>query len=124
MHNWLELYLLGRERVAETRRRASAPRAPRGAASAGATLILGKGEVLSLRLPRGPFRIGCIAGRLWATADRSEADHLLTPGEAATFRGRGTLVIQALRTSTTRIDCETAVPVVLSLPLRPAAQPG
>ena len=121
MHNWLELYLLGQERMAETRRRVATPHVPRS--FRGATLILGKGEVLSLRLPRRPFRVGCVAGRLWATADRSPVDHMLGPGEARTFRG-GTLVIQALKTSTTRIDCETAVPVLLGLPLQPAAPAG
>jgi hypothetical protein len=68
-----------------------------------ATLILRQGEVLSLRLPGRPLRLACIAGRLWATTSRSAADHLLAPGEARTFRGRGILVVQALRIATLRI---------------------
>jgi hypothetical protein len=69
-----------------------------------ATLILEKGEVLTFRLPGRWIRIACVAGRLWATMDRSPTDHLLAPGEARTFGGRGTVVIQALRTATARIE--------------------
>lgn len=69
-----------------------------------ATLILGQGEVLTLRLPGRPTRLACVAGRLWATTNRSGADHLLAPGEVRTFRGRGTLVVQALRIATARIE--------------------
>ncbi len=69
-----------------------------------ATLILRQGEVLTLRLPGRPLRLACVAGRLWATTNRSAADHLLAPGEVRTFRGRGTLVVQALRIATVRIE--------------------
>ena len=69
-----------------------------------ATLILEKGQVLSLRLSGRPFRVACVSGRLWATVDRSPTDYLLVPGEAHTFRGRGTVVIQALRTATAHIE--------------------
>ena len=72
--------------------------------TAAATLILEKEEVLSLRLSGRSLRVACVAGRLWATVDRSAQDHLLARGEARTFRGRGTLVIQALRTATARIQ--------------------
>jgi hypothetical protein len=67
-------------------------------------LILKKGELLSLRLSGRWIRVTCVAGRLWATVDRSSKDHLLAPAEARTFRGRGTVVIQALRTATARIE--------------------
>ena len=97
MHNTIELYLPGRERISETLRRA--------AAQAGATLVLGKGEVISLRLYGRPFRVLCFTGRLWATVDGSAEDHVLVPREARTFRGRGTVVIQALSTATARVDC-------------------
>jgi hypothetical protein len=69
-----------------------------------ATLILRQGEVLSLRLPGRPLRLTCVAGRLWATTNRSAEDHLLAPGEARTFHGRGTVVVQALRIATARIQ--------------------
>jgi hypothetical protein len=69
-----------------------------------ATLILGQGEVLTLRLSGRPLRLACVAGRLWATTNRSAADHLLAPGEVRTFRGRGTVVVQALRIATARIE--------------------
>lgn len=100
MHNCIELDLLSRERVSETLRRAAAPRVP-----AGATLVLEKGEVISLRLSGRPFRVACVTGRLWATVDGSAEDYVLIPGEARTFRGRGAVVIQGLRTATARVDC-------------------
>ena len=68
------------------------------------TVILRKGEVLSLHLSGRPFRVACVAGLLWATVDRSAADHALAPGGVQTFRGRGTVVIQALRTATAHIE--------------------
>jgi len=134
MHNWMELHMLGQEKTSEARRRTAALRLPdhgppelRAGDSAGAgsrrsrrpalrlspprrghasatTLILEQGEVLSLHLPGRSFRVACVAGRLWATVDRSPTDHVLAPGEAQTFRGRGTMVIQALRTATVRIE--------------------
>ena len=97
MRNTSELYLPGQERVSEKLRRAAAP--------AGATLVLGKGEVISLQLSGRAFRVVCFTGRLWATVDGSAEDHVLVPGEARTFRGRGTVVIQALSTATARVDC-------------------
>ncbi len=70
-------------------------------------LVLEKEEVLSLRLSGRPFRLACITGRLWATVDGSAQDHLLFPGQAREFRGRGKAVIQALRTATARIESST-----------------
>jgi hypothetical protein len=99
MHSCIELYLLGRERVSETMRQAAAPWV-----LAGATLVLEMGEVISVRLSGRPFRVACVAGRLWATVDGDAEDHLLLPGEARTFRGRGTVVVQALRTTTALVD--------------------
>jgi hypothetical protein len=99
MYNRIELRL-GQESVSETLRRTAAPRVP-----AGATLVMEKGEVISLRLSGRPFRVACITGQLWVTVDGSAEDHVLIPREARTFRGRGTVVIQALRTATARVDC-------------------
>jgi hypothetical protein len=84
-----------------------------------ATLILRQGEVLSLRLPGRPLRLACIAGRLWATTSRSAADHLLAPGEARTFRGRGILVVQALRIATLRIATARNEPSAAAADLLP-----
>jgi len=85
-------------------------------AAAATTLILEKGEVLRLRLSGRSFRIACVAGSLWATVDRSPMDHLLAPGEAQTFHGRGIVVIQALRTATARILGPSASRLPLSRP--------
>ena len=86
-----------------------------------ATLILGKGEVLTQRLSGRPLRITCVAGRLWATTNRSTADHLLAPGEVRTFRGRGTVVVQALRIATARIEL---VPVTRAVAVDASTPPG
>jgi len=86
-----------------------------------ATLILRQGEVLTLRLPGRPLRLACVAGRLWATTNRSAADHLLAPGEVRTFRGRGTVVVQALRIATARIEL---APVTRALEVDASTPPG
>ncbi len=87
------------DKTFETGLRAAAPRVP-----AAATLVLAKGEVVSLRASGRPLRVACVAGRLWATLDGSSQDHLLLPGQDKIFQGRGTVVIQALRTGTTRVE--------------------
>ena len=150
MHNWYEVYLVGREKttdalhMAEAFRRAdraAKPSLPRQLASipaarrsrldlgdrraaegARATLVLAGGEVLSFRVRGRPSRITCVAGRLWVTAEGMVSDYVLAPGEGATFSTRGRLVIEALRTATLRIDCPRPVRVTVGLPLRAAAQ--
>jgi hypothetical protein len=97
--SWIELFLLGQERVTDAIRRTTAPRS-----RAGATLVLREREVVRLRLTGWALRVACVAGRLWATVDGSTEDHLLLPGEARRFRGRGTVVVQALRPATARLD--------------------
>ena len=94
-----ELYLPGADRVPGTLAQVAAP------AANGATFALEMGEVISIRLAGQPFRVACVTGLLWATVDGDVEDHVLLPAEARTFRGRGTVVIQALRTATTRVDC-------------------
>ena len=86
-----------------------------------ATLILRQGEVLTLRLSGRPLRLACVAGRLWATTNRSAADHLLAPGEVRTFRGRGTVVVQALRIATARVEL---VPVTRAFAVDASTPPG
>ena len=83
-----------------------------------------RGEVLSIRVGRRPYRIACIAGRLWTTMDGSMVDLVLVPGESLAYRGRGKVVVQALRTATIRVECPSDARIFLSSPLRPAFQLG
>lgn len=125
MHNWLELYLFGRDKVAEAARSAAEFRRGRTGAGARAAkrptnLILARGEVLTIRVKRGSLRVTCRTGRVWATSDRTRMDSLLLPTDSVTYRGRGTIVIEALRTATLRLQCEEVARVALGVPLRPA----
>ena len=117
MRNWYEMYVFGSEKafgVAGPSRTVS--RAPQPMArdarpgqstivvSARATFVLQRDEVISIRARRRWYRVSCVAGRLWATIDEHHADTLLSAGESVTYRERGTIVIQALRTATVRIE--------------------
>ena len=151
MHNWYEMYTFGRERAAELSRLAASIRKARevprlrssavaptrvasGAepfttagdkAAARATFVLQKGEVVSIRVgPRRPYRVHCVAGRLWTTIDGSTVDAVLVAGETLAYRGKGKVVVQALRTATVRIECPSAARVTLHSALRPAFQLG
>ncbi len=58
--------------------------------------------------PRGLMcRVWCITGRLWVTAGGSAEDWLLAAGDQACFCGGGMVVIEALRTSTIRVEAVT-----------------
>jgi hypothetical protein len=142
------MYAYGRDRAAELSRLAAAIRTERDASRlqaasvepvrvapkqelfgrdterARATFVMERGEVLSIRVGRRPYRIACVAGRLWATMDGSTVDSVLVAGESLAYRGRGRVVIQALRTTTVRIECPSAARVFLSSPLRPVFQLG
>jgi len=72
------------------------------------SLILTRGEVLRIRVNRGLLRVTCRTGRLWATSDRSRIDTLLVPGDSITYPDRGTVVVEALRTTTLSLDGEEA----------------
>jgi hypothetical protein len=153
MHNWFELSAYSRERVSELTRLSESIRtaqelrgslrlrakaveptriapAPEPAASgrdatgSRATFVLERGEVLSIRVGRRPYRIACIAGRLWTTMDGSTVDLVLAAGESLAYQGRGKVVVQALRTATVRVESPSAARVFLSSPLRPAFQLG
>jgi hypothetical protein len=149
MHNWFELYAYGRERAMELSQLAASIRTGREAsrlqakaveparaapgpelftagrdAAARATLVMQRGEVLSIRVGRRPYRIACVAGRLWATMDGSSVDSVLVAGQSLDYRGRGKVVVQALRTTTIRIECPSTARVFLSSPVRPAFQLG
>ncbi len=125
MHNWLELHMLGREKVAETlraaegRRRGRVERNP-GAAKQPATLILARGEVLRLRARRGNLRIMCRTGTVWVTTDRSREDSVLSTGQLVSYSNGGIVVIEALRTATLRLEFELNLRVAVGAPLRPA----
>jgi Protein of unknown function (DUF2917) len=98
--------------------------AARDGGNARATLVMERGEVLSIRVGRRPYRIDCVAGRLWATMDGSTVDSVLLAGHHLVYRGTGRVVIQALRTATVRIECPIMARVVVSSPLRPVFQLG
>ena len=67
-------------------------------------VILARGEVMKLKVRRGHLRVTCRAGRLWATGNRDGIDSLLGPEDSVSYEGRGTVVIQALRTATVRLE--------------------
>ncbi|HVO37730.1 MAG TPA: DUF2917 domain-containing protein [Spirochaetia bacterium] len=72
------------------------------------TLVLARGELVSLQ-PRGrPCSISCVAGRLWVTAAGSREDCVLLPGNSMTVRKRGRIVVEALRTATVRLEIRAA----------------
>ncbi len=75
------------------------------------TLVLARGELVSLRLRGRACRISCMAGRLWVTASERQEDSVLAPGEDVTFTGRGRIVVEALRTTTVRLEIQTAARV-------------
>jgi hypothetical protein len=111
MHNWVEAYAVGREQAADRVREARAlhraqPLRPtivlRSQPGAAATLILARGELLSLQVRGRPWRVRCVAGLLWASA--GGRDYPLAAGESVTFAARDTVVIEGLRTSTLRLD--------------------
>lgn len=125
MHNWMELHMLAREKVAEAIR--SSEEARRGDAAGAqraerrpASLILARGEVLRIRVKRGNLRVTCRTGRLWATSNRDRIDSLLVPNDSITYSDRGTVVVEALRTATLRLEYRETVHVHLGVPLRPA----
>jgi hypothetical protein len=68
------------------------------------TVVLTKGELAPLRIKGGACRVTCVTGRLWVTASGRAEDTVLTPGQAATFAGKGRIVIEALRTATVRLE--------------------
>ena len=129
MHNWMEMHMMAREKVAdairsaETARRAGISRARRSERRP-ASLILARGEVVRIRVRRGNLRVTCRTGRLWATSDLDANDTLLAPEDFVTYESRGTVVVEALRTATLRLEYGEAVRVELGAPLRPAVLLG
>jgi hypothetical protein len=153
MHHWYEMYVVGRERTADRLRHAEAlhrsdeVRAERarprgghrdrlvtllagplrrggGAPGVRATLVLAANEVISVRGRARPCRVTCVAGRLWVTVDGSREDYALEAGEEVTVRARGKVVVQALRTSTVRLESPRLARVAVDSPLTPRLLPG
>jgi hypothetical protein len=75
------------------------------AGGARATIVLERGEVITIGTRGRPYRVSCIAGRLWTTIGGDPADAVLACGQSVTYRKRGRIVIEALRTATVRIEC-------------------
>jgi hypothetical protein len=68
------------------------------------TLVLARGELASLRLRGRTCRVSCVAGRLWVTTTGRREDFVLAPGEEVRLGGRGSVVVEALRTATVRLE--------------------
>jgi hypothetical protein len=96
----------------------------RDPSGARATFVMERGEVLSIRVGNRPYRIAVVAGKLWATMDGSTVDTVLASGESLAYRGKGKVVVQALRTATVRVEYPAAARVFVSSPLRQAFQLG
>ena len=88
------------------------------------TLVLARGELASVRLRGRKCRISCLAGKLWVTASGRREDPVLGPGEEATFTGRGTIVVEALRTATVRLEIQAAARVDARSPLPLSRSPA
>jgi len=73
------------------------------------TVILARGELASLHLRGAMYTFSCMAGRLWLTANGRKEDFVLVPGEKLTLKGRGKVVVEALRRATVRIEILTEV---------------
>jgi hypothetical protein len=125
MHNWLELHLQAREKMADALRMAEEARrgrvdARRHPERRPTSVILARGEVLTIHVQRGGLCITCRTGRAWATSNRSREDTLLTLNESVSYDTRGTVVVQALRTTTLRLDWQAESHVALGALPHPA----
>ncbi len=70
----------------------------------GLTLVLARGELLSLRLRARGLRITCLSGRLWATSSVRIEDIVFASGDSTVMTGRGKVVIEALQDATVRLE--------------------
>jgi hypothetical protein len=142
MHNWYEMYVLGREKTSDLARNSESTRVASGAhgsmakspepsrvsqgagSTAATTVVLQRHEVISIPARRRPYRVTCIAGRLWTTMDACPLDTVLLAGESVTYRDRGRIVIQAMRTATVRIECPSAARALVGSLLRFVFRPA
>ena len=89
------------------------------------TLVLARGELASFQPTDRICRVSCMAGRLWVTGSGTPEDFVLAPGEEVIFTGRGTVVVQALRRATVRLDVRRRAPAPVAEPFpggRPTAR--
>ncbi len=68
------------------------------------TLVVAKGELVSLLLRGRACRVACVTGTLWVTMGGHQEDCMLAPGQEVTLAGRGRIVVEALRTATVRFE--------------------
>jgi hypothetical protein len=68
------------------------------------THVLARGELVSLQSTGKACRIVCVTGSLWVTSSGHATDTVLAAGEEVTVRGRGRIVVEALRTATLRLE--------------------
>ena len=69
------------------------------------TFVLARGELASFPLRGREYGLSCVEGRLWVTAGGE--DLVLEPGSESTITGRGTVVVEALRKATVRVEVRT-----------------
>jgi len=134
MRTWLEMHVLARENMAAVERAARDPRWRLSATPSqptvkanrpqAPTLILARGEVLTVNARRGSLRITCVTGRVWATGSRSTEDLVLLPGDATLRVGKEKLVLEALRTAVVRLEYPQEARASLGVAARPALVMG
>jgi hypothetical protein len=90
----------------------------------GSTLVLARGELAALALAGGTCGVSCLAGRLWVTAAGNREDAVLSPGETVTFRGKGKVVVEALRMATVRFEIHVPARVKTRVLFPPMAVAG
>ena len=139
MRSWYETYVVGQQRVsaamrrAEEHRRAASARRGRGErageslrvalrTTSRATVVLRRGDVVSLKVRARPYRITSEAGRLWVTGERSLQDRVLEAGQSELFEDWGKVVIEALGVATVTIECPRPLRVLLGGSPQPALQ--
>ena len=72
------------------------------------TLVLAPRELVSMRSNGKSCRVSCVAGRVWITEPGNRNDTVLGPGQEVIVASRGTIVMEALRTATVRVEVRTA----------------
>ncbi len=72
------------------------------------TLVLARGELVSLLLRGRLCIVSCVTGTLWVTMGGHQEDCMLGPGQEVALGGRGRIVVEALRTATVRFELHSA----------------
>jgi len=68
------------------------------------TLTLFKGDTAAFPAGSRPVSIACQAGLIWATINGSAMDYVVEAGQTVRFDRKGSIVIQALRPATVRVE--------------------